>query len=432
MPYEGPPLPAGEPTVRVRILTVRRGNRPRAFDVEGGWMAVSSHPRAAARVATPPETVIAGFGGVARRPPAAPEVPTRTSDATVLHAPVRARLEPGGWSLRDDRGFRTTAPADEAIALTPVGNPGDAAATVFIEGESYPGHVRLVPHTKTAGRYDVVNHVPLESYLPGVLAGELYAFWRPATFEAQAVAARSYACSELAYRARRAYDLTSTARSQVYGSETHEAADEGVARTRGMFLAYNGRLVPGYYSSCCGGVAADAVDVIGDHPYNAAPPLRGRAGVDVCAAAPLYTWTIERDRDDVTTRLALYGRANDNAVLADLHRVARIDVGAANRHGRPTAFVITNHRGETTQLEAETFRRVVDSTRGGRPRPKKPLWSSNLQVAIDDATVRFEGGGHGHGAGLCQHGAETLARSGRDAAEILEWYYPGVELYTAY
>ena len=47
-------------------------------------------------------------------------------------------------------------------------------------------------------------------------------------------------------------------------------------------------------------------------------------------------------------------------------------------------------------------------------------------------SFRFEGRGHGHGVGLCQFGAEALARRGRDASAILAWYYPGAAAHGAY
>jgi stage II sporulation protein D len=53
-------------------------------------------------------------------------------------------------------------------------------------------------------------------------------------------------------------------------------------------------------------------------------------------------------------------------------------------------------------------------------------------VTIRDAAAVFDGRGYGHGAGMCQYGAETLARSGRSYDEILAWYYPGVELTRGY
>ena len=80
------------------------------------------------------------------------------------------------------------------------------------------------------------------------------------THAAQAIAARSFACSEHAQFGHRHYELTNTASSQVYvGSVKHHRAVEAVAMTRGTVLSYDGLLVPGSYSSCCGGGAQPGV-----------------------------------------------------------------------------------------------------------------------------------------------------------------------------
>ncbi len=57
---------------------------------------------------------------------------------------------------------------------------------------------------------------------------------------------------------------------------------------------------------------------------------------------------------------------------------------------------------------------------------------SNVAVTISDGTASFAGQGVGHGVGLCQYGAETLARAGTDHQEILRWYYPDVEFVKGY
>ena len=102
------------------------------------------------------------------------------------------------------------------------------------------------------------------------VAGELYAHWKFQTRAAQAIAARSFAVSEHVHYARsRDYDVTSTASSQVYvGLVKHHDTHRAVEATRGVVLGWEGMLVPGYYSACCGGLAATAADAIGGHPAN--------------------------------------------------------------------------------------------------------------------------------------------------------------------
>ncbi len=351
----------------------------------------------------------------------------------MLHAPIEIRLGPGGWSILDAGRFRPTVDGLETLELRPAIRT--LGSSITVKGKPYPGAIRLVGRSTADGdSYDVVNHVLMEDYLPGVLARELYNHWHLQTHAAQAVAARSFACSELTYFAdRRHYDVTNTEQSQVYaGSDSHSRARQAVDMTRGIVLGYGGLLVPGYYSSCCGGTAADALDVIGEHPFNDVPPLRGRSGKDVCTDASLYSWTIERSDRDLRRRLRAYGEAHGNKALANARSFEAIEVAEENAHGRPRRYRIITGRDEVVGLDAAAARRAIDYSGDGLSAPKKRLWSSNIEVSISRRGVRIEGHGHGHGAGMCQHGAQALANRGKKYPAILRWYYPDIALTQAY
>ena len=105
-----------------------------------------------------------------------------------------------------------------------------------------------------------------------------------------------------------------------------------------------------------------------------------------------------------------------------------------NAHGRARAFRVEVEPDETDPvvLDAETLRRALDHAAPGLPSPKPRLWSSNVEITVDGRAVRVDGFGHGHGAGMCQHGAEALARRGESVRTIVRWYYPGVEVVRAY
>ncbi len=202
--------------------------------------------------------------------------------------------------------------------------------------------------------------------------------------------------------------------------------------TRGVMLSWEGRLVPGYYSSCCGGVSADALDVIGTNPVNDVSPLKGRRGEDVCTGVKIARWTIERPLDVLSGRLAAYGRRHRLSDLAAMKRLVSIETVSANPHGRPTRYAVTSATGSRVELSAERLRAAVNYAGSGETAPKRALLSSHVNVSIEDESAVFEGRGYGHGAGLCQYGAEHLARSGKSHREILAWYYPGAELTKAY
>lgn len=397
------PLPRLEPIVRVRLGGLRRAGAPIVVATAGGWIQVASRRGDRTRVA--------GF----------------------LAAPIQVTAEGRGWSILDAAGYRASVELDATIALAPL-DGGD----VTIDGRAYPGSVRLVPRGEAetpTDRWELVNDLPLERYLPGVLAGELYAHWHPETFAAQAVAARSFAAFEAAWwSSRRAWDLHDDTRSQMFlGSAAGDRAIEAVRATRGIVLGWEGRLLPGYYSACCGGTAAAASELIGPNPVNALPPLAGHDEPDVCVGAPGYRWTRERGAGEVARRLAAWRDRSGAEPLARLVRVDAIEPHRLDRRGRPLEFEVRGSGGFAAVLGAGDLRRAVDAAAAGLPAPEKPLLSSFVSVArIDRGRLRFEGRGAGHGVGLCQHGAEVHANAGRRAEEILAWYYPGAGLHRAW
>jgi stage II sporulation protein D len=82
--------------------------------------------------------------------------------------------------------------------------------------------------------------------------------------------------------------------------------------------------------------------------------------------------------------------------------------------------------GREIELEAENFRLAVDPT-GQRI---KSTW---FEPIIEEQDIILnEGHGFGHGLGMCQYGADGMARAGAKAGTILRYYYPKSRLSRAY
>ena len=349
----------------------------------------------------------------------------------IIKGPLRISIDGDRWSIIDSDNFRV--PVDDLKSL-------DIASTsstpeLIISKRIYPGSLRLIARTDiNPNAFDIINIVPIEAYLPGVVAGELFSHWHLQTKAAQAIAARSFACSEHAYfTGRRDYDVTDTAQSQMYiGAIQHEETRKAVTMTKGMVLEYENKLVPGYYSSCCGGAAARAVDVIGKHKANNVAPLHGRVGEDVCVNVKIANWTVKRPVLTLTRRLIEYGTKHKRQELSGLAEITSISIVKTNQNQRPTHYKITDSVNHSAEMSAEAFMRAANYTGQGLNAPAEPLISSFVDVKIADSQATFQGKGLGHGAGLCQYGAEELAKDGRDYREILSWYYPGAKIVEAY
>ena len=178
------------------------------------------------------------------------------------------RLSKGPLTLHAD--LLLPVEAGPVTAASPLVIRPAKNALIALDGRPYRGKLELVPQ---GGFVRVVNGVPLESYLQGVVAGEMPFGWPAEALEAQAVAARSYALANLLKG--KPYDLYADARSQVYLGVSGEKASttQAVTATAGQVVTYAGRVATTYYFSTSGGKTASAEDVFGfSVPYLVSRP----------------------------------------------------------------------------------------------------------------------------------------------------------------
>ena len=160
------------------------------------------------------------------------------------------------------RGHKLTPPLTFEAGVEPL----------TLGGDGYRGE--LVVKEKPGGLM-VVNSLPLERYLRGVVPWEVPTGWQQATYEAQAVAARSYTLATLHPTAD--FDLYSDDRSQMYGGIRAERPEtnRAVGATAGRVLTYGGQVIVAYYSSTSGGRTAavqDAFPGMAPEPYLVSVP----------------------------------------------------------------------------------------------------------------------------------------------------------------
>lgn len=109
----------------------------------------------------------------------------------------------------------------------------------------------------------VVNEIPMEKYLRGVVPSEMPSSWEHEAHKAQAIAARSYAIANMGKRGKNGYDLKDTPEDQAYGGASAETAqtNEAVEETANIVLVCQGKVVPAYYSASAGGKTRTAGQV---------------------------------------------------------------------------------------------------------------------------------------------------------------------------
>ena len=146
---------------------------------------------------------------------------------------------------------------------------------VATKGKWYRGELVVYNLNK---KLTVINVVPMELYLLGVVPSEMPASWNIEAHKAQAIAARSYAIANLNKHGSRSYDLLDTPHDQAYGgaSAENKKTNQAVIDTKGIVITYKGKVIPAYYHASSGGRTVNS----GAAWANDAPYLHSVKGFD--------------------------------------------------------------------------------------------------------------------------------------------------------
>jgi stage II sporulation protein D len=272
------------------------------------------------------------------------------------------------------------------------------------DGRTYRGSAEIVD--LPGGERGLVNTVPLDAYLYGVLSKEVSPSWAAGAQQAQAIVSRTYALFKL--RPEKPYDVVAGESDQVYGgieSETVEGR-AAVDATSGMLVMFGAQPAHVAYSACCGGRTAAAGDV-----WNVSYPYLPSILDPYCVGTPAYDWSADVAVDAVAKAFGPPFRE-----IGALKSV-RIDAPAPNE--RPTAI---EFGGSSSSFE--TTPKVFRSSLG--PGVVRSTFVRSVQLAPQ--TMTLAGTGRGHGVGLCQWGARIFAEAGASAADIVAFYLPGTSI----
>lgn len=162
-----------------------------------------------------------------------------------------------------------TGEAAKFSSLKPVafGSFNERSTPVKLNGKSYRGKIEVFVNSK--GTLTVVNVVPMEDYLLGVVPSELSLPQLEAQ-KAQAVAARTYAVANINGFASQGFDMLPTVRSQVYKGVSAESGmgTQAVLQTKGIVATYNGKPINALYTSTCGGRTENSENIFDfNEPY---------------------------------------------------------------------------------------------------------------------------------------------------------------------
>ena len=311
---------------------------------------------------------------------------------------------------------------------------------------TYGGSLRLQPNAH--GEFTLVNQVPIETYLRGVVPYEIGANAPPQAVAAQTIIARTYALRNLRRFAADDYELCATVHCQVYKglNDANPTSDRAIAKTAGLVLTHDNELIDALYSSTTGGVTAGFEDTWNgsERPYLQpvvdAPkpfwdltkyPLSNEKtfrhfiglnkGFNETGRKGVFRWRKTRSIANLNQDLRKYLRKTRHS-LADFKTIESMEVNRRSRSGRILALDIQTDLGKL-QLHKNEIRSALEP-----PRSTffylEPIHNKEKQLKA----YSFVGGGFGHGVGMSQYGSYNLAKLGWSAEQILAFYYPQTTL----
>jgi len=277
-----------------------------------------------------------------------------------------------------------------------------------VNSRTYRGKIEVIREQKGLL---VVNELPLEFYVAGLINQEISSKWPIEVVKAQAVIARTYAMYRKQKRVTGDYHVEATVVDQVYSGNMTE--DErslyAVKETIGEVLTYKGELALAVYHSNSGGMTEDAKNIWGkDYPY-----LRQvKSSFDKDSSH--FSWILNMSPQSVEAALKDAGYP-----IADIQNIIPIYTTNSGR----VIKVMMHYAGGKLEMSGEDLRKAVGYDK---------LKSTMFTVEIVNSSFVFNGKGYGHGVGLSQWGAKGMAEKGYTYTEILEHFYPGTRIERIY
>jgi SpoIID/LytB domain protein len=325
----------------------------------------------------------------------------------------------------------------------------------FNQQALYRGNFEIV--RSDSGGFFVINAVPLEEYLRGVILSEMRAKFAPDALKAQAIAARNYASIELLKKFPEC-DLLDSSANQVYAGVTNQLpkGNAAVESTEGLVAMCGGNLIlPLYFSTSCGHTE-NCENVFSAPLTHAFPGIRSRylvgrpdganigdlSNEDVArkfyksrpklydSASPYFRWVRKwkaNELEEILRRTLLDASLSDFIRVdrsgGEFGKIRQINVKKRGVSGKIMEMEVVTSEKTFTVAKDAIIRRVFE--KNGKPLPSANVafevatdWRGNVKC------ICAYGGGFGHGVGMSQYGANFMAtRLRKKFDQILKKYY---------
>ncbi len=266
-----------------------------------------------------------------------------------------------------------------------------------------------------------IKEMPLEEYVAGVVAGEMFPDWPVEAYAAQAIFVRSFTMDFMAaggVKDKYGADVsTNIEETQAFNAEAvTDEIRKAVEMTRGQAMVFDNRYVRAWFHAYSGGITAQAKEGLGYQEEE--PPFTKSVKLPDNEYAPedVRAWEASYDAQELQKMLADAG-----IEVGEISNVTILERGPTERI---TKIQIEGSE-KTATVSGPEFRLAVDSTR------MKSTLVDTFQFS--NGQLRITGTGYGHGVGLSQWDAFKMAKEGKSPEEIVKAFFAeGVEIKKIY
>ncbi len=277
--------------------------------------------------------------------------------------------------------------------------------TLKFKGNRYRGVAKVLIDPN--GKLTLINILKLEDYLQSVVAGEVSSQWPTEVLKAQAIAARTYAYYHMIKGQDKEMDITSPLAQNYQGIDKEDSkTTDAVEATKGEVLYYHGYLFPAFFHSTCGGGTEFPQNV-----WSLNFKIPEIVPCDYCKDSPHFKWDKVFSTQEIETKFRQAGYP-----IAQLQNIYPSKISKNRSH--ITEIALLSSQGEKT-FRINEFRRILGFN---------SVKSAKFKVLKKNELFFLQGWGWGHGVGMCQWGAKTLASEDKNYRKILSYYYPDCHL----
>ena len=334
---------------------------------------------------------------------------------------------------------------------------GNNVITLYHPGEyhhatlSYLGDMQF---KNRGGHIEVVNILPLEQYLYGVVPHEMGNSYHLEALKAQAITARAYAMSKFTNAPN--WEVNDTPGHQIYKgyNPSNSNAIKAVDQTKGMAATYDGKQVATHYtasnggqtelaSNGFGGKSNPAYYVMKDDPYDLKSPINKRSledllyvpanagsSMDASVRKEMQRLVYEALKSNSTYNLPSSSNVTIKQVTAMSNKDRMYPTSGTKSFDSVSATVVANvplRAGGTKDVtQTITIKLNKEDTKLVYKYTPTSTWlrMRGVETASGGWNIYFRR--WGHGIGMSQNGAQQMASEGKSFWSIIEFYYPGI------